>query len=58
MAVTLSKKYLNIGLVLEKYLNIAIWSIFKKLQLKKCFFKKNRLLNFVESMTRFMSLTR
>jgi hypothetical protein len=35
MAVTLSKKYPNIGLVLEKYLNIAIWSIFKKLQLKK-----------------------
>jgi hypothetical protein len=57
MAVTLSKKYLNIGLVLEKYLNIAIWSIFKKLQLKNVFFL-NRLLNFVESMTRFMSLTR
>jgi hypothetical protein len=40
MAVTLSKKYLNIGLVLEKYLNIAIWSIFKKLQLKNVFFFK------------------
>ena len=57
MVVTLSKKYLNIGLVLEKYLNIAIWSIFKKLQLNFFFFL-NRLLNFVESMTRFMSLTR
>jgi len=38
MVVTLSKKYLNIGLVLEKYLNIAIWSIFKKLQLNFFFF--------------------
>ena len=48
MVIVVSKKYLNIKLVLKKYLSIAEWSIFlKKVQLNKnYFFKKTKLLNF------------
>jgi hypothetical protein len=52
MVIAVSKKYLSIRLVLEKYL------FFKKFSLIKNNFKKIMLLNFLELTTRFVSLAR